>query len=242
MKHHEATPCAELANYIHSFWELKGDDNDCQWERIFPDGCSGIIVNVGESCQTDSGSAMMEHGKTYVVGAMTSFKDTFIDRNTHLLGVCLKPAMFSSFYNYISQHELTDHTVEFDLPFSFDMGKIHKDRYAYLNRYFLDRKRDVNQLLQSMLKDIHVYKGQVSVYDVAKRNFTTVRQVERMFRTHIGLTPKEYIKIVRFQSVLSRMNDAQTSLSDIAFEGGFYDQSHLTNEMKRYTGLTPARL
>ncbi|MBC9915169.1 helix-turn-helix domain-containing protein [Chitinophaga varians] len=244
MKHHEATPCTELAGYIHAFWELKGDDGDGQWERIFPDGRPGIIMNLGASCRTDSGLVTMEHGKTYVVGAMTTFKDSFIDKNTHLLGVCLKPAVFSSFYHYAPQNELTNHTVEFDLSHSFDMGKISKDPYAYLNRYFLDRKGGINQLLQSVLDDIHVYKGKVSVYDIAKRNFTTVRQVERMFKTHIGVTPKEYVKIIRFQSVLAVMNETTKpkSLSDIAFEGGFYDQSHLTNEMKRYTGLTPARL
>ncbi|NML40851.1 helix-turn-helix transcriptional regulator [Chitinophaga sp. G-6-1-13] len=241
MKHHAAKPCPALTNHIHSFWELKGDDNDSQWERIFPDGCPGIIINLGESCKTDSGLAMMEHGKTYVVGAMTTFKDSFVDTNTHLLGVCLKPAAFSSFYKYVSQHELTDHTVEFDQSYSFDIGKIIKDPYAYLNRHFLDRKRSVNQVLQSVLKDIQMHSGNVSICDMAKRNFTTVRQLERMFKTHIGLTPKEYVKIIRFQSVLPMMNAPMKRLSDIAFEGGFYDQSHLTNEMKRYTGLTPAR-
>ncbi|MGN7821085.1 DUF6597 domain-containing transcriptional factor [Chitinophaga sp. 22536] len=241
MKHHNAKPCPALASHIHSFWELKGDDNDNQWERIFPDGCAGIVVNLGASCKTDSGLTTMEHGKTYVVGAMTTFKDSFMNMDTHLVGVCLKPAVFSSFYKYVSQHELTDHTVEFDSSYSFDIGKVHKDPYAYFNRYFLDRRNNVNSLLQTVLKDIHVTKGDIRICDIAKRNYTTVRQLERMFKTHIGLTPKEYVKIVRFQSVLSLMDDPKVSLSDIAFEGGYYDQSHLTNEMKRYTGLTPAR-
>jgi len=243
MKHKEVKPCVELATYIHSFWELKGEDSDNQWERIFPDGCPGIVVNLGEPCKTDNGLTTMDYGKTYVVGAMTSFKDNFIDRNTHLLGVCLKPAVFSSFYNYAPQNELTDHTFEFDLPHSFDIGKIKKDLNPYLNRYFLDRKRSINPVLQSVLNDIHISKGNISIYEVAKRNFTTVRQLERIFKTHIGLTPKEYVKIIRFQSALSMMNDISPKrrLSDIAFECGFYDHAHLTNEIKQHTGLTPSQ-
>jgi AraC-like DNA-binding protein len=244
MKHNEAKPFAELAPYIHSFWELKGDDSDGQWERIFPDGCSGIVMNLGASCKTDNGLATMDHGKTYVVGAMTSFKDSFIDKHTHLLGVCLKPAAFSSFYNYAPQNELTDHTFEFDLPHSFDIGKINNDPNTYLNSYFLDRKRSNHQGLQPVLNDIHMSKGKLSIYEISKRNFTTVRQLERIFKTHIGLTPKEYVKIIRFQSALAMMSDIsqKKSLSDIAFECGFYDHAHLSNEIKRHTGLTPSQL
>lgn len=243
MKYNEAKPCTELATHIHSFWELKGDDSDSQWERIFPDGCPGLVINLGAPCKTDNGLAIMDYGKTYVVGAMTSFKDSFIDRNTHLLGVCLKPAVFSSFYNYAPQNELTNHTIEFDLPHSFDIGKINNAPHAYLNRYFLDRKKNVNQQIQSVLSDIHISKGNLSIYEISKRNFITVRQLERIFKTHIGLTPKEYVKIIRFQSALSMMSDIsqKKSLSNIAFECGFYDHAHLANDIKHHTGLTPSQ-
>lgn len=243
MTHNEAKPCVELAAYIHSFWELKGDDSDNQWERIFPDGCPGVVINLGGPCKTDNGLATMEHGKTYVVGAMTSFKDSFIDGNTHLLGVCLKPASFSSFYNYAPQNELTNHTFEFDLRHSFDIGKINNAPNAYLNGYFLDRKRSINQSLQSVLSDIHISKGNLSIYEISKRNFTTVRQLERVFKTQIGLTPKEYVKIIRFQSAFSMISDVsqKKSLSDIAFECGFYDHAHLTNDIKQHTGFTPSQ-
>lgn len=70
MKHNEAKPCVALATDIHSFWELKGEESDRQWERIFPDGCSGIVINLGASCKTDNGLTTMEHAKTYVVGAL----------------------------------------------------------------------------------------------------------------------------------------------------------------------------
>ena len=244
MKHNEVKPCVELETYIHSFWELKGGDSDNQWDRIFPDGCPGIVINLGGPCKTDNGLVIMDYGKTYVVGAMTSFKDSFMDRNTNLLGVCLKPAAFSSFYNYAPQNELTDHTFEFDLRHSFDIGKIHNDPNAYLNRYFLNRKRNIDPLLQSVLNDIHISKGNLNIYEISKRNFTTVRQLERIFKTQIGLTPKGYARIIRFRSALSMLSDInqKKSISDIAFECGFYDHAHLTNEIKRLTGITPSQL
>ncbi len=185
----------------------------------------------------------MDHGKTYVVGAMTSFKDSFINTDTHLLGVCLKPTAFSNFYKYVPQHELINSTVQFDKAYSFDLEKIKKVPTDYLNSFFIDRIRMSNKPLTTVIANIHHCKGQISIYELAKQNHMTVRQLERNFKIHIGTTPKEYARIVRFQSALTLMTTPhqQKSLSDIAFECGFFDQAHLANEVKHHTGLTPSQ-
>ena len=242
MEYKDIKPHVTLAPFIHSFWELKGNDSDNQWERIFPDGCPGLLINLGDSCKTDNGAVSMDHGKTYAVGAMTSFKDSFINADTHLLGVCLKPGAFPNFYNYASQHEITNNTVQFDTQLSFNIDEIIKDSYGYLNKFFANRLRDNSSPIQSVIEDIHNVNGQLSIYDVAKKNCTTLRQLERNFKARIGLTPKEYAKIIRFQSVLSMITDKSKSLAEIAFECGFYDHAHLTNEIKKHTGLTPSQL
>lgn len=79
---------------------------------------------------------------------------------------------------------------------------------------------------------------------LARGNFTTVRQLERHFKKHIGLSPKEYSNIIRFQNALGMIknSEADRSLLDIAFECGYYDHSHLANEIKRHTGLSPSLL
>lgn len=244
MEYREIKPCGELAPFIHSYWELKGEEFDRQWERNFPDGCAGLVMNLGDTCLTDNGSVSMEFGKTYVVGAMTSFKDSFIDNDTHLLGVCLKPGTFANFYNYASQNELTNNTIQFEKGNSFNVDKILDNPFNYLNHFFLDRIDTKNNLLQSVIHQIHFTNGQISVYELSKRNFITVRQLERNFKKHIGLSPKEYSNIIRFQNALSTIknSNANRSLLDIAFECGYYDHSHLTNEIKRNTGLLPSLL
>jgi AraC-like DNA-binding protein len=244
MEYKEIKPCKELDSYIHSFWELNGDSNDNQWQRNFPDGCAGLVLNLGDTCLTDNGSVVMDFGKTYAVGAMTSFKDSFIDSSTHLLGICLKPASFSTFYNYAPQNELTNNTIEFDKSLSFNIDQTLKNPTNYFNEFFTNRIRYKSNLLQSILEDIQKYRGQLSIHELAKRNFTTVRQLERNFKTHIGISPKEYSNIIRFQNTLTVIKNADEnrSLLDIAFECGFYDHSHLTNEIKRNTGLTPTQI
>jgi len=244
MEYKEIKPYIELEPYIHSYWELKGDEHDSHWERNFPDGCAGVVINLADNCLTDNGSVSMELGKTYVVGAMASFKDSFIDSGTHLLGVCLKPATFANFYTYVAQNELIDNTVEFEKSNSFNVDKIFEDPFNYLNQFFIDRTKSKKNQLQPVINDIHSSNGQLSVYELSKRNYTTVRQLERIFKTHIGISPKEYSNIIRFQKALSIIKNSSENRSflDIAFECGFYDHSHLANEIKRKTGLSPSQL
>lgn len=244
MNYKKVKPCKELEPFIHFYWELKGNEVESQWERVFPDGCAGVLTNLGNTCLTDSGSVSMEFGKTYVVGAMNSFKDSFIDNDTHLLGVCLKPAIFANFYSYTSQNELTNHTIEFEKSNSFNVDKTLANPFNYFDYFFSDRIKSKSNQLQSVVNDIHSTNGQISIFELSKRNFTTVRQLERNFKKYIGLSPKEYSNIIRFQNALSiiKNSNQNRSLLDIAFECGYYDHSHLTNEIKRNTGLSPSLL
>lgn len=244
MKYKEIQPCTALEPYIHSFWELTGEEDDRQWERIFADGCPGLVVNLGDPCVTDNGGVTMDFAKTYVAGVMTSFKDSFIKTDTHLFGVCLKPGVFSNFFNYAPQNELRNKTIQLEEKYSFNIDQFIKNPFYYLNLFFLDRFQDKNNLLQSILSDIHQSNGQMSISEIAKRGFLSIRGLERSFKTHIGITPKEYSNIVRFQNALSTIKNStqDRSLLDIAIECGYYDHSHLTNEIKRITGIAPSEL
>ena len=242
MKYKIIKPCKELNSFIDFYWELKGNELEKQWERVFPDGCAGVVMNLGNTCVTDNGLVSMDFGKTYVVGAMNSFKDSFIDRETHLLGVCLKPATFANFYNYASQNELTNNTVEFEKSYSFNVDKMIENPFNHFDHFFSERIKIKNNQLQSVINDIYLTNGQISIYELSKRNFTTVRQLERSFKKYIGLSPKEYSNIIRFQNALSviRKTNHDRSLLDIALECGYYDHSHLSSEIKRNTGLSPS--
>ncbi len=242
MKYNKVKPYKELEPFIHFYWELKGNEQERQCERVFPDGCAGIVMNLGDACLTDNGLNLMEFGKTYIVGAMTSFKDSFINADTHLIGVCLKPATFANFYKYISQYELTNDTVELEKSNSFNVDKTFDNPFNYFNYFFSERIKSKNITLQPVINDIHATNGQISISELSKLNFTTVRQLERDFKRLVGMSPKEYSNIIRFQNALSliKKSNKKRSLLDIAFECGYYDHSHLTNEIKRNTGLPPS--
>ena len=61
------------------------------------------------------------------------------------------------------------------------------------------------------------------------------------FSSHVGLTPKGFLKVMRFQKGIKEIEiQREADWSRIAHESGFYDQSHFINEFKLFSGCTPS--
>ncbi len=68
------------------------------------------------------------------------------------------------------------------------------------------------------------------------------KQFERIFRANIGMNPKEYAVIARFQKSLWLMQQGKRNFADIAYIAGYSDQSHFNRDFRKYSGMTPSRL
>ncbi|CCH02294.1 transcriptional regulator, AraC family [Fibrella aestuarina BUZ 2] len=66
------------------------------------------------------------------------------------------------------------------------------------------------------------------------------RTFERRFEQYVGISPRLFSRICRFQSALSQLESRHyQKLSDIAFDNGYADQSHFIRSFKEFTGVTP---
>jgi AraC-like DNA-binding protein len=70
----------------------------------------------------------------------------------------------------------------------------------------------------------------------------SLRQFERNFITRVGISPKLFIRIVRFEYAMKIKNNcADKTWSDIAYECGYTDSSHLLREFKEFAEFPPSR-
>ncbi len=242
MSYHQFKPHNDLVNYIDAFWIVEGVEQQTIKTNILPDGCVDLIFNLGDDCKTDEGILTMQSGKPYLVGTMTTAKESISHQDNRLVGVRFKPAAFLSFYNFASLNEVTDQVIEFEQSLAPDLRKVQQSPISYLNSFFLNRQIRPKHNLSDIIKAIEMANGQVTIDYLAKQNHTTQRQLERNFQRYIGISPKEFANIVRFRSALSKIKHRrqEESLLSIAFDCGYYDHAHLANEIKRYTGSTPS--
>ena len=70
-----------------------------------------------------------------------------------------------------------------------------------------------------------------------------LRQFERTFLSEIGMSPKLYSRVARFQTVLdTKINRQDARWADLANDYGYHDQMHMIKDFQKLSGLTPERL
>jgi len=84
-------------------------------------------------------------------------------------------------------------------------------------------------------------KGRISIKDVRNQVFLTERTLERKFINQVGLTPKQFAKIIQFKSSLHQLTESNFGkFLKVGLDSGFSDQSHFIRVFKKYTGKTPS--
>lgn len=78
-----------------------------------------------------------------------------------------------------------------------------------------------------------------SISETASRYGIGVRQLERRFVRNFGFSPKEWLRVKRFEGSLVKLVNDKESLANVAADAGYADQSHMTRDYRRTTGLTP---
>lgn len=90
-------------------------------------------------------------------------------------------------------------------------------------------------------RQIYTSLGNVQVTELAGSLAVSPRTLERQFAQQVGVSPKTLARVVRFDEMNSRIRlNPAVSMADLSFELGFFDQSHLINEFKALSSLTPS--
>nr|WP_185154094.1 helix-turn-helix domain-containing protein [Fulvivirga sp. M361] len=228
-----------MKDFVGSFWTYSGPGKAEQY-KVLPDGCIDLIFNLSNHTTTLS-------------GVMTRFAERKLERGTDLIGIRFKTGRFKCFTN-VFQRELKDLKIEADQIVPQLPADIN-DRLAeqvsieakidvlqdIIYKLVVDSKQQEDVLMLSIVDKIR-FEGNIgSISSLAKSHCISPRQLERRFKTCTGLTVKEFTRIVRFNSARSLIREChEKNLLEIAFDLGFYDHAHLTNEFNRLSGENPS--
>jgi transcriptional regulator GlxA family with amidase domain len=85
------------------------------------------------------------------------------------------------------------------------------------------------------------YREAIEVADLAAEAGLSVSQLQREFSRQFGITPSSYVREVRIGMARHLLETSDLSVSRVALDCGFYDQSHFNHHFKTVTGLTPLK-
>jgi AraC-like DNA-binding protein len=78
-----------------------------------------------------------------------------------------------------------------------------------------------------------------SVRDLCNESGSYYKKLERSFLKHVGYTPKNYCRIVRFNRAVRQVHVDKQLLTSVCYDCGYYDQSHFIKDFRQFTGTTP---
>jgi AraC-like DNA-binding protein len=151
---------------------------------------------------------------------------------------------FPSFFKFHSLHEIKDDTIEFDHKLIPAIHSFDPNTLMLLDKFFCDKLDLRAQKMNVLLTDMRSKNGKVSIEALARQHFITPRQLERNFKHYVGMSPKEYANFLRYRNAASLIesNRGKRDLLSIALHAGYYDHAHMTNEIRKYAGITPSQL
>ncbi len=121
-----------------------------------------------------------------------------------------------------------------------DTCKIQQ-QFLAVECFLINRIRPQNGItpqIEAAARMIRSCDGRASIAAVARHACMSQSALERHFRVAVGVTPKKFSRLTRLQHVCRLWNTGK-ALTEIAFEAGYCDQSHLVRDFRLFTGSAP---
>jgi AraC-like DNA-binding protein len=255
MKYREIRPDLRLRSFIKCYYSYESSSDAAFEDTVFPSGSMEIIFNLGTGQWQTAGSegfvttppvelwgqiiqplAIRSIGKNTMLGvrfqahgAACFFReklDRFSDCVLDLRDVAGKEAAIL----HARLRDTTGWAARIGLLDEFLL------RHLSMTEERLDRVAVITDIM-SELRSADFFDN---ISNVASRYGISSRYLQKLFLRYTGLTPKLYNKINRFQRSLRLVSQNDLSLTSIAYDCGYFDQSHFIREFKSFTGFTPS--
>ncbi|MCP9336981.1 helix-turn-helix transcriptional regulator [Stutzerimonas xanthomarina] len=239
-------PSPALAAYVQRFWWLDGDSAAApDAQLLHPDGGCGLIFNFAEPLQLDGAA---HSAAALIAGPQLTSSRLQLAARVKLMGVRFRPGMGSAFFG-VGLDELSGVHLD-DGPglglagLSDALTELDRDAQQRLvERELLARLNDAqtrrSPALQ-LLSQIAAHQGRARLSDLMQAVPLGQRQLERLFRHQVGLTPKQFSRIQRVALVRGELRIGG-SLLDTALSCGYADQAHFIHDFKSVVGMTPGQ-
>jgi AraC-like DNA-binding protein len=251
----QTLPPKELLPFIKHYLFLESKGNDLTKLRLFSDGNTGIVFSfksnlLGSPANDGEQSSLPD---SFLYGQISTFKDVYLLQEANLIIVVFQPSGINQLLG-IPAGELRNTIISTEYVLGKRGAELYeklaekpavRDKLELLNHFFTDlvskRTHPGNLVVDASVHLIIKNNGLVSSGQLIKLTGYTERHIERMFIKSIGISPKKFGDVIKLHHFLKRLKQEQPgkSLTSLAYEAGYADQSHLIKEFKKFTGMTP---
>ncbi|HEX8378196.1 MAG TPA: helix-turn-helix domain-containing protein [Pedobacter sp.] len=252
MGYKTANPDKSISLFVKNILVFEEDEQNLKTVLpFFADGYPGLIFQ-----ETVNGLLVKPHEKLmpkfFLYGQTISPIELAMTGPYKLIVFQLYPFVLKSFFN-VEPKDLNDNCYDLT-DFANNLGadtltKLNRTNSAqerintitiFLRLLFQNKQKELDLTIAAAIQKILSAKGKLNIGSLCQELNLTERTFERRFVNLVGVTAKQFSKIIQFQQSLEQLTVKDyTKLSDIVYSNGFADQSHFIKVFKSFTGKTP---
>jgi AraC-like DNA-binding protein len=252
----ERHPHPALAPFIKTLWYARDPKATThRHERVLPNGHAQVVISLARDYLTDANSLNpLQHSPAAILLGIYSHHqqiDTF--DLAELLGIVFQPGGTLPFFpantHLFSNRETslediwgrTAESLRDDLREAASPEKKFVTlESALLHRLSRSKSQHRSPVIDFALNHLHRSPGATTIAELTRQIGLSPRHLSQLFREQVGVSPKLYCRIQRFQQAVQHLHrGADVRWAELALTCGYYDQSHFANDFRAFSGLSP---
>lgn len=251
----EILPQEKLRPYVHCYWLMDTGGYVQVNDTLLPNGYTEIVFNLGNAIwHSMSNGKFSVNPPIELVGQMTQPTRIKCAGHNILLGIRFHSHTAGLFLNEPMQQ--FNNEVQ-DLAAVMGSGTTSllqallntpqlSQQIALVELFLLNRLQINGHRVHKIKMLGHVVRAMKEdpsdqcIQLVASQCGISSRYLQKLFIEHLGVSPRMFLKIARFKKSLEYLNGGPGSLTAVAYDCGYFDQSHFIRDFKSFTGVTPS--
>ena len=248
-------PRPPLSHFVDVLWLYEGYSQPHDKERLLPDGSMELVINLNE----DQTRVYDRHNPTQfqtsrgvaLVGVQSEFFVIDTAEQLSVMGAHFKPGGAFPFFK-MPAGEFHNQHVSLDLLWGNAAGGLRDQlleaptpeaKFEILEESLLahaSKPLARHPAVSFALQAFGDSRRATSVADVTGQIGLSSRRFADVFNNQVGVTPKLFCRVRRFQDVLRRIGmSREIDWTDVALSCGYFDQAHFIHDFRAFSGLSP---
>lgn len=239
--------------FYYLFEQTESSEN--AYHLVTPDGCIELNFNLQSPYKRKEQNGKIKKQHDFYL--ISRFSERYYLQNTgdiKMIGIRFYPWGIRPFIEYAA-NEITDKLLDHEAVFGSKIKSLHEQilniscpekAVEAIERFF------IGQLYSCGKEDLMIADaafrilnsgGKIEISSLLTPYNVSLRRLEQRFNESIGVSPKFFSKLVKFQYALRQLNEQKekSSLTEIAYESGYFDQSHFIRDFRFFSGITPKK-
>ena len=218
-----------------------------------PNGLGGMVFNYGDLYQVLNGRGTWENvPSNFIAGQFTKNYALRLSGRPGMIGVAFWPAGLSHLLG-VPMIAFTGQRIDLKLVLGNEAAQLEhqvleggtsQQRVTVLEKFLLNKlcnRSPAVDVVDCALAAIVQHKGILSISRLSDDLCISPRQLRRRFSEKVGVSPKFFSRIKRFNYVSHLSTSSPSAWMDMVYEGGYYDQAHFIRDFCDFSGSKPSK-